>query len=88
MTAIVWPGRSLRLDCRRLSPVPTEHHVQRHEKEERAKYLSEDVSFNLRGDDGTDRRTEEESERQQACNRKVYVTCAIVADRCQKADGR
>jgi hypothetical protein len=68
--------------------VATEHHVQGNEKEERAEYLPQDRSLNPRGDDGSDRRTEEESEREQACNRKAYVTCAIVSKRGRKADGR
>ena len=46
------------------------------------------MSLDLRGDDGTDRRPEEEPEREQACDSKVYVTCAIVPKGSEKTDGR
>jgi hypothetical protein len=45
-----------------LLPVASEHHVQRHQKEKAAEHLSEDVSFDPRRGDRTDRRAEEEPE--------------------------
>jgi len=72
----------------KLPTVVAEHHVKRNEKEKPSEYLSQDVSLDLRRDDGTDRRAEEESERQQARDGKVYVPCPIVAKGGQKADGR
>jgi hypothetical protein len=68
--------------------VATEHHVKRNEKEKAPEYFSQDVPLDLRGDDGTDRRTEEKPECQQARDGKIDVTGAIVAERGQKADGR
>ncbi len=53
----------------------TEHHVQGNEKEERAEYLPQDMSLDLRGDDGTDRRTEEEAKREEA--REVVVPSCV-----------
>jgi hypothetical protein len=53
--------------------VAAEHHVKRDEKEKGSEHFSQDVSLDLRREEGTDRRAEEEPERQQARDRKVYV---------------
>jgi hypothetical protein len=42
--------------------VAAHHHVQGNKKEESTEYLPQDMSLDLCGDDGTDRRTEEEPE--------------------------
>ena len=64
-----------------------QHHMQGNEKEECAEYLTQDMSLNLRSDDGSDRRTKEEPEREQARDSKVDVTCAVVPKSGEKPDG-
>ena len=69
-----------------LSPVMAEHHVQRNEKEKGSENFSQNMPLDLRRDDGTYRRTEEEAEREQARDSKIDVTCAIVPKSRQKPD--
>ena len=69
-----------------LLPVVTEHHVERNEQKERPEYLPQDMPFDLRGYDGTDRGAEEEPQRKKPGDGKVDVASTIVAKRRQEPD--